>query len=482
MSKSLRFCFYGFANTPVFYKKLVQSKFQNHETSFILPTFQYVEMMRNNFGEQQVLYLYDNFNQQLKSVRHDDPEFEFRNYKETNLFEILASDKGTYQTKPKEFQLSLVKTIFKIYRDFLVLKMPEIMVMPDVETVEGLVLLNLCHELRIKVFYYVHNRYWDGAFFSENNLEKLPSYFGSYNQEDFQKAQVKVEAFLVGKKSPSLSTEPSLLDITDRQELYRGGTFRRWFRWMYFRLSKERYKFDEDNFFQRIKQNISPVIYFYRGIRARLWDETNYLTEVPGDYPTYNKALFLLQVTPESSINTLAPYFVDQLRAIDLARLSLPPKTILYIKEHPAMKGLRPLEFYRKLKKMSGVVLLAPQISTKKMIQESSIIFSVTGTVGLESFLNGIPCILFGQNYFSYLNTPFLGLEDLKIKVHSLINNFQGINSASKIQEIAKIINVSYEAHLLDPFFNPFVLSETNINSFHDAIFDHLARLKNESN
>ena len=41
-----------------------------------------------------------------------------------------------------------------------------------------------------------------------------------------------------------------------------------------------------------------------------------------------------LQVTPEASINTPAPYYVDQMRAIDALRLAMPPDCALVVKEH----------------------------------------------------------------------------------------------------------------------------------------------------
>src|SRR5690606_15063995 len=46
-------------------------------------------------------------------------------------------------------------------------------------------------------------------------------------------------------------------------------------------------------------------------------------------------AFYPLQYSPESSINTPAPYFVDQMRVIDAIRFSLPSDTILVVKEHP---------------------------------------------------------------------------------------------------------------------------------------------------
>lgn len=80
-------------------------------------------------------------------------------------------------------------------------------------------------------------------------------------------------------------------------------------------------------------------------------------------------------MTPESSINTLEQYFIDQEKLIDM-----PNNFYLLVKEHPVMIGFRDTQFYK-----SGVMLVDPQISTIKLIE---LVITITGTVGLESYLN----------------------------------------------------------------------------------------------
>ena len=85
-----------------------------------------------------------------------------------------------------------------------------------------------------------------------------------------------------------------------------------------------------------------------------------------------------IQYSPESSINTPSPFFIDQTRAIDAIRFSMPNDHALVLKEHPGVLEVRPLSFIRKLKK-SGVIIIKSDVDSNEIIKKAALTISVTG-------------------------------------------------------------------------------------------------------
>ena len=125
-------------------------------------------------------------------------------------------------------------------------------------------------------------------------------------------------------------------------------------------------------------------------------------------------------MTPESSINTLESYFIDQLKLIDLIRLNMAYKLLL-VKEHPVMIGERKSNFYNEINKKSGVLLVKNNLSTKKLIKMASLIITVTGTVGLEAYLDDRKTLMFGPTFFSHLCDRHRSYENIKTEIFNII-------------------------------------------------------------
>src|SRR5439155_5463122 len=128
--------------------------------------------------------------------------------------------------------------------------------------------------------------------------------------------------------------------------------------------------------------------------------------------------------TPESSINGLEPYYVDQTRTIDALLLNLPSDHVLVVKEHPAMCGIRPEGFYRDLRRRPGLVLVHPSFDTRALVERASLTTTVTGTIGLECFLLGRPCLSFGHNFFQHLCHRAPALAELRSFMEHLIATY----------------------------------------------------------
>ena len=185
-----------------------------------------------------------------------------------------------------------------------------------------------------------------------------------------------------------------------------------------------------------------------------------------------------MQVTPESSINSLEPYFIDQIRAIDLIRLNMPNNFYILVKEHPSMRGLRNNSFYKNLRKKAGVILVAPQVNTKKLMKKAKLISTISGTIGLESFMMDKPALLFGPTFFSHLVYRYNSFLNFREFLKEIIFSYKPMDKNQKIIEIAKLYNISYSIMLFDPFANPEVMEKGNIENYYKAILEHIKRVE----
>lgn len=142
--------------------------------------------------------------------------------------------------------------------------------------------------------------------------------------------------------------------------------------------------------------------------------------------PEEDYAFFPLHVEPEIALLLQAPWNTNQIRVIsDIAR-SLPVHFKLYVKEHPVMAGYRPRSFYKEIKKIPNVKLINPGISSFTVITHAKLITTITGTVGWEATLLKKPVIMFGNQFYKFLDivkkctTP----KDLPYLVKEQLENF----------------------------------------------------------
>lgn len=98
----------------------------------------------------------------------------------------------------------------------------------------------------------------------------------------------------------------------------------------------------------------------------------------------------------------------------------------LYVKEHPAMLGKRPLSFYKKLNELYNVTVVHPSVSTYELIR-NGVTLVVTGTAGWEAYLMNRPSIVLGDTFFNFLpGVLHLHLfdKDFSKRVESYLESF----------------------------------------------------------
>lgn len=163
--------------------------------------------------------------------------------------------------------------------------------------------------------------------------------------------------------------------------------------------------------------------------------------------PDYNEKyiLFPLHFQPEATTLTFATYFLDQLQVIEALSKSIPIDHVLYVKEHYAQLGSRNINFYKKLKQYKNVKLIDPFIHSHELIQNSSIVVTLTSTTGWETILYGKPLIVMGDIFYEIYKhankvTDFTSLPTI---IQKIIN--ETYNEVDILQFIGAYLESTYE-------------------------------------
>lgn len=123
-----------------------------------------------------------------------------------------------------------------------------------------------------------------------------------------------------------------------------------------------------------------------------------YQQPVPGE----RYLLYPLHFHPESSTSILAGAYLDEYEVLRNIAFSLPEGTRLYVKDHPSAWGFPTLEFYRRIRRLPNVRLLAPDLSTKELVKASSGVITLTSTVGYEALLLQKRVLLYGRVFYEF--------------------------------------------------------------------------------
>jgi len=118
--------------------------------------------------------------------------------------------------------------------------------------------------------------------------------------------------------------------------------------------------------------------------------------------PDYSRKFvyYPLHFQPEASTCVCAEKYEKQLFFIDSLAKSLPADVVLYVKEHHAQLGHRDPHFYQEIKKYPNVFLIDPFESSRKMVEKSYAVVTLTGTVAYEAMLLRKPVIMGGSMVF----------------------------------------------------------------------------------
>lgn len=117
------------------------------------------------------------------------------------------------------------------------------------------------------------------------------------------------------------------------------------------------------------------------------------------ELPDYSKpfVVYMIHMQPEATTLPQAGVFVEQFLAVQILSKALENTGInLYVKEH-FVQPYRSAEFYEKFKEIRGVHLIKSTVDSKELLRHCLASSTCTGTIIIESIINGKPALVFGN-------------------------------------------------------------------------------------
>jgi len=155
--------------------------------------------------------------------------------------------------------------------------------------------------------------------------------------------------------------------------------------------------------------------------------EKNISCDVPKQY-----LFFALHYQPEETSCPAGGIYVDQLLIIDMLLKVFPKDISIVIKEHgsqfhPYLSGSlgRTHNFYDRISQYGErVTLLDVNQDPFSLIDGALATVTITGTIGWESIVRGVPAIVFGRAWYEHMPNAYRinNVEDLKSVVNPISN------------------------------------------------------------
>jgi hypothetical protein len=383
-----------------------------------------------------------------------------------NIHIDIDAEKLTFKHRRGDDQMRIAIKIYAAYKSFLDRERPDHAAFNHIEGYEQKMAASLCGELGIPISVPVDCRTFSGSVMCPDTHETLPE-----PETDVSVNLDRARAMVASYRERHSSAFVPPLPPDER-----GAQLSRMVRPFKTRLAdfirrslKDPARFEIDFLKAAVMNNLPRYRdwwYEMRCKRARRWYDIKTLDELPEKFIYYP-----LHFSPESSINTPAPYFVDQMRAVDAIRHAMPSDYTLIVKDHPAALLIREKSLMDKMRRSSGVRVIHSSISGRELILRAALTISVTGTSTLEAFLLGKPSLTLGNMFASkFLGgvTPLLGLDE---RIRDAIANPPAddhvIRSVAEIMTISRPFSVFGMGMKGDPIF-----TENNVANMLAALED----------
>jgi hypothetical protein len=172
----------------------------------------------------------------------------------------------------------------------------------------------------------------------------------------------------------------------------------------------------------------SYVLYGWIPVALRSWANFKFLKKIsinPEVVKDKKIVFWAMNLEPEVSLYLFSPEFSNSLEAITWISKSVDIGTVVVIKEHPLALGVRSKKIYKIMSKMANVYFADPELSSEVWLQKSSMVATITGTIGYEAVYSKIPVISFGKHQLiNYLPTVeyVTNFSETKASIEKLSN------------------------------------------------------------
>lgn len=473
-----KIAFYDFGSSAIMHRHLIDmARSEGAPLSFcvIQPNPYYRAIMRAVLDPADILDVYSAL---PRRQTNGDPSV-LASY-QGNFIEDLAALKRTLRRdRPGNWWFNHGVAIYQLYREFLAGRQATHLFMPTIETPEAKIAVAAARELGLGVIVPTDMRNVNGAYFACDCVETPPLYVKA-TAETRARATQFLHDFRTKPPSPKWTTVPArylpeiIPDDEDYEiiERYLPPLWKRTVRFA--RAALERTDLFEPAVIRlSLMRNFAWLrepIRRRRASRNAAQYDIKSVADLPGRFIYYP-----LHFTPEASINTPAPFYVDQMRCVDALRLAMPNGCTLVVKEHPACLRLRSTSFLRQLRRLPGVMLANVSIPSLELVKRAALTATVTGTAAMEAFLLGRPAMLLGPAIPSWLIGPHPPANDVRAAIASAIDNPP--SDEFIIERMAQFLSVQYPfayASVHEP--GEPVLRRGNMRRMWEALKDHLER------
>lgn len=455
---------HGFGSFPVVFWHMIQYAKQIHapiEWAIVLSSDHHKRLFIDLLGAEHVIVLDPGGSELLTGEEnwvYPGP-----------IFGDIEAEKRSFKYTSAAAQQDRAMGMYRQVRRFMSWFAPSHALVSQVEGFDGKVFIAVAREVKAEVVVPTSCRNLGGLFFSPDDLETLPQYASANVAEHRQAAEDFIRNFRESPKPacwvPDMSGDDRLETFVKPLPARTVVALQRWFRtpegfqWEYLRAS--------------LLNNLPFVRDAAWGMRRRLnarYCDVQSLDALPRKFIFYP-----LQYSPESSINTPAPYFLDQFRAIDAIRFAMPSDCLLVVKEHPACILLRDASFVQRLQCMAGVVVAHFALPSLELVKRAGMTISVTGTATLEAFLLGRRAVTLGSSLVSGFLGGVCPLNSLSKRIADDFGT--DVPHSEVVSGVASLFSVRYEAMFASPGIprEP-VLRRNNIECLTHAFFDHVRR------
>jgi hypothetical protein len=381
----------------------------------------------------------------------------------SNVHQAIDAEKRQFKRLPGAVQVQRANAAFASVVTALRDWEPTHALATGVEGVDGKAFIAAAKHLEIPILVPTSARMFGGIYFSSDEFETIPGL--PPNHEHRRRAADFIDAYRSAPTtaSPRISHAPSSLMIpaepTQLKRLYGWAK----------RSARDPSSIEIDHV-------RAALLNRFPAARDRMWRTKALAKRRFHDLPRAGRpsqpyVYFPLQYSPESSINSLSPYFIDQMRVIDLVRLTLPVGMQVVVKEHPSMIGLRASSFMHQLSRKSGVLLAHVDTNSIELIRGADLTVSVTGTAVAEAYLLGRPAISLGP----CLPAELAGQADLSLGVEEMLRQASSVSDEDRIASVARLLAVREEVNFLTPGLDgeP-MLNPENVDRFRQALYRNL--------
>lgn len=177
--------------------------------------------------------------------------------------------------------------------------------------------------------------------------------------------------------------------------------------------------------------------------------------------------LFTLHKQPEASIDVLGTEHSNQIELIKKISIHVPSQYKIYVKEHSNAIGDRPLKYLKNIQKIPNVRLIHPNTDSHKLIKNSSLVITISGTIAYEAAIFGVKSATLSPMFFNTL--PSCKQIQNPSAIPLLLSSPNN-HSLSRVKSaIEEILKKAHPGIISDPISLPECISKENIETVSNA-------------